>query len=271
MKTWVDGFDGTLDALGATALALLPRVAGALLVVLLGWLIARALRWGAYRLVRRLGRIGAVERELEASGIDDLAPKMAAAIVFWIVFVLFVAAAGQVVGLTAVTAGLSKLAQYLPSLLAAVVVLGAGVVLGNLARAATISAAQSARVAQPVLLGSGTRIGVLAIAAVIAVEQIGLNSTVLVVALGLVAGGGVAGSALAFGLGSRAAVGNLIVSQYLLREYRPGQIVRIGDIRGRIVELKRGCVVLETDEGRALVPAKLFEESTSVRMEETES
>ena len=183
MKTWVDGFDGTLDALGATALALLPRVAGALLVVLLGWLIARALRWGAYRLVRRLGRIGAVERELEASGIDDLAPKIAAAIVFWIVFVLFVAAAGQVVGLTAVTAGLSKLAQYLPSLLAAVVVLGAGVVLGNLARAATISAAQSARVAQPVLLGSGTRIGVLAIAAVIAVEQIGLNSTVLVVAL----------------------------------------------------------------------------------------
>ena len=64
------------------------------------------------------------------------------------------------------------------------------------------------------------------------------------------------------------AVANLIASHYLVRVYRPGQRVRIGEIEGRIVEFTRGAVSVETEEGRALVPARLFEDLASVRLDE---
>jgi small-conductance mechanosensitive channel len=257
-----------LEQLRQTALAYLPRVAGALLLLVIGWLIAQLLRWIAFRVLRRLARLGAVERELKASGFDEATPRVGAAVVFWIVFVLFVGAAGQVLGLGVVTGGLARLAQYLPSVLAAVLIMVAGAVVGNLARAGIVAAARSLHLAQPDLLGRATRITVLAVASVLAIEQLGIDSTVLVVAIGLVVGGGIGGAAIAFGFGARTAVANLIASHYLVRAYRPGQRVRIGAIEGRIVELNRGGVVVETADGQALVPAKLFEETASVRLDE---
>jgi len=189
-------------------------------------------------------------------------------IIYWAVFLLFFAAAGQILGLAVVSGVLSRLVRYLPSVLSGVVVVIAGVVVGNLARHAAGSAARAVRVAHDRALGEIARVAVLAIAGVIALEQFGINSTVLVLTLGLVIGGGIGGVALAFGLGSRTAVSNLIAGRHLSQVYRPGQRVRVGEVEGRVIQLEANSVTLDTDEGRAMVPARLFVETTSVLLDE---
>ena len=268
MKPWIAELAAAWGKVWQTTLAFLPKVVGAVILLLVGWLIARVCRVVAFRLFKRLSRFGAVGREIEGSGVDEVTPKVLAQVVFWIVFVLFIAAAGQALGLTVITGGLSRLAQYLPSVMAAVVVVGAGVVSANLVRAAVSGAARTARIPQAELVGQGARIAVLTVAVVIAIEQVGINSTVLIVAIGLVLGGVVGGAALAFGLGSRGSVANLVAAHHLVQVYRPGQRVKIGDIEGRIIQLTRSGVAIETDDGEALVPAKLFEESASLRLDE---
>jgi small-conductance mechanosensitive channel len=72
------------------------------------------------------------------------------------------------------------------------------------------------------------------------------------------------GAALAFGLGSGLSASNIISAHYLMKTYRPGQTVRIGGVQGRILEITRTDVILETPEGQVLVPARKFSEEASV-------
>lgn len=268
MEQWAPDLTGIFVELWRTTLAFLPRIAGALVLLLAGWIIARLLRLVTFKLVRRLGRWGTIDREMKASGVDDVAPRAVSTIIYWAMFLVVFAAAGQVLGLDVVSGVLGQLARYLPSVLSGVVVVIAGVVVSNLARHAASSAARAARIAHARSLGEVARIAVLAIAGVIALEQFGINSTVLVLTLGLVIGGGIAGVALAFGLGSRDAVSNLIAGRHLNRVYRPGQRVKVGEIEGRIIRLEQGSVTLDTGDGRAMVPARLFVQATSMLLDE---
>jgi small-conductance mechanosensitive channel len=80
----------------------------------------------------------------------------------------------------------------------------------------------------------------------------------------IVAGSTFGAMALAFGLGSGPTVSNIIASYYLHKTYRVGQAIRIGDVRGTILEISPTSVALETAEGRVTVPAKRFTEEISV-------
>lgn len=268
MEHWVSDLTEVAVALWRTTLAFLPRIAGSLVLLLVGWVVARLLRKVAFRLAQRLGRVGAIDSGLRASGVEDVAPVVVSSIIFWAVFLTFIATAGHALGLRVVSDVLTQLTHYLPRVLSGVVVMIAGVVIGNLVRHAVDSAARSAKVTHSRTLGEVARVAVLAIAGVIAVEQFGIDSTVLIVALGLAVGGVIGGLALAFGLGSRVAVSNLVAGRQLSRFYQLDQRISVDGIEGRIISIDAVSVTIDTGEGRALVPARRFMESTSVILDE---
>ena len=76
----------------------------------------------------------------------------------------------------------------------------------------------------------------------------------------------VGGIALAVSLGSRAYVANLIGAHHLRQAFGMGQRVRIGELEGTILEITAVSVVLETDQGRVTVPAKVYNETPIVLM-----
>lgn len=245
----------------------LPTVLAALGLLLVGWVLARLLRALSARIISRLYRLlpsRAFQRELKTSGMEQLASNVVAGLVFWVVFLFFFAAATETLGLPVISTLLSGLARYLPNVLAAVLIVVSGVVLGNLARGAIITAAASARLVYGELLGRTAQVILWLIAGVIAVDQIGIDSTFLMVSLGIVLWAVISGAALAFGLGARTAVSNLLASHYVLQTYKAGQHLRIGALEGKILEITPTGVILETAGGRAFVPAKRFSETTSV-------
>jgi small-conductance mechanosensitive channel len=71
-------------------------------------------------------------------------------------------------------------------------------------------------------------------------------------------------AALAFGLGSRTAVSNIIAAHYLRQIYRVGHTVKVGNVHGKILEITPTAVIIEESDGRVLVPAKEFSEGISV-------
>jgi small-conductance mechanosensitive channel len=177
---------------------------------------------------------------------------------------LFLAAATETLGLPAVSTLVSALAQYLPSVLAAVLILVAGIVLGNIARSTIVTTAASTGASHGILLGSLVRLVILLITGVVAIDQIGIDSTFLMVSMAIVMLATVGGLALGFGLGARATVGNLMAMHYVLQTYKIGQRIRVGEVDGRIVQISGTAVVLDTPAGRAFVPASQFNEVTSV-------
>ncbi len=263
-QEWFSGFPQVARQL----LAFLPVVASAALLLLGGWLLGRLARYLASRVVAavltRLGARASLRGAIVSSGVAAHVPAVIGGFAYWLVFLFFVAAALETLGLPVVTGALNRVASYLPNVLAALVVIFAGIILGSLVRGALTRTAATAGVEFGTAVGSLAQGTVVLVAIVVALEQVGIEAQVLVVIVAIVLGTTLAGAGLAFGLGARTAVSSIIASYYVAQAYRIGQLVRNGGVEGKIVQTTPTAVFLDTPQGRVLVPAKQFNEEMSV-------
>jgi small-conductance mechanosensitive channel len=240
----------------------------ALGLVAAGWLTATLLKIFTRRLVKRLlqraNRNASVAEAVHETGMRSAVPNIVTGFVFWVVFLLFVAAAIESLGFTVVTSVLSQVAYYLPNVLAAIGVVAGGVVVGNLARRATTAATRSAGIPRGEGVGRTTQTAVVLVAVVVALDQIGIDAQLLVTLVTVVIGTALASAGLAFGIGAHTTVSNIVAAYYASQQYSVGQLVRIGDIEGEIIQLTPTALILSTTDGRVLVPAKRFSEETSM-------
>jgi small-conductance mechanosensitive channel len=117
------------------------------------------------------------------------------------------------------------------------------------------------------MLGGLIRNLVITLTVLIGLEQLGLRLGLVQNLLLILAAAVMLSLALGFGLGAAPTVANLIAIRNVRRHYRVGQSVRVGDVEGVILELSSAFVVLDTDNGRTLVPARSFEEQVSTLLE----
>jgi len=75
------------------------------------------------------------------------------------------------------------------------------------------------------------------------------------------------GIALAFGLGARTHVSNIIAANQLRQIYQAGDNVRIGETEGRVVEITVSRVIIDTEAGSVGIPAKSFDEQEITLLE----
>ena len=271
--SWSDAVRDAATALTDRVVASLPDVFGAVLIVLAGWGVGRLLSAVLRRLLAR-----AVDR-LQGSrllgGEDRLGwrralPGLIGGLTFWTVMAVAVVAAADTLGLALVGELLASLARLLPQVLAGVLVVFVGVVLAELAQGAVANAAGAAGVPYAGALARAVQLSVIVVALVMGAHQAGIDSTFLMIALPVALGVLLGGAALAFGLGSRTAVSNIIASHQLTRLHEVGERVRIAGVEGRIEEVTPTAVVLEAKDGKVVVPARLFSEEIAVILGEAQ-
>ena len=271
----LQAFADSFTALLAQAGAYLPRILAAVAVLVAGWLVAKALRALSVRLVHVLDRLW--HRLVLRTGSDSLQGRhppthVVGELVFWLVLLFFLTGATQVLGLTVFTSWLARVAAYIPVLVAGLLILLAGFVIGSLARDVVAAAAASAGLTQGDLLGRLAQALILVAAGMVGADQAGIDVGFLTLLFGVALGALLGGLALAFGLGARDHVAHLLAARQARRLYRVGDRLRIGESEGRILELGPTMLVLETGRGRAVVPARLLAEQASYQaLEDGES
>lgn len=264
---WRDALAGVLNQTLERLALDLPNVLGAFLLLLAGWIVAHLLRAAAVRLTllgeRALARISA-SRGAAPIHLPGASAKILGSVVFWVVVLFFLTAATQVLGLHTFAAWLARVVDYLPTVFAGVLIIVAGFLVSRLAREVAEAAAVSTGERQRALIGRLVQAAILVIAILVGAEQIGIKVTFLVIIVAAAGISLVGAVALALSLGSREYVANLIGAHYLRQRYSVGQLVRVAGYEGRILELTDTAVVLETAEGRASLPAKVFNEQAIV-------
>jgi hypothetical protein len=239
-------------------------------LLLVGWLSGKLLSGWTRRLIAKaLGRFDpAVGEALERTGAVSTVPRVIGGFVFWVVLLIFVAAAIDTLGLAALTDSLNQLVYYLPNAVAAILVVLAGVIGGAFARSAVARSAAAAAVPRSDVVARAVQVTVVTIALVVALEQVGVSGRLLVILVAIVVGTMFAGAAMAFGLGARTTVSNIVASYYVVQSYRIGQRIRIGGADGRIIRTTPTAVVLDTSEGQVTIPAHRFAEEPSMLLPE---
>ena len=256
----------TLTDITGSARVFLPNFLGAVALLFGGWLLARVLQRVGTRLTRRFdafARRSNVDGALQRIGVQRPFSELIGGFVFWTVFLFFIAGATEVLGLAVLSTWLSGVAFFVPRIAAAILVILAGSLVANFVRDAIRTASATANVAYGEALAQVVRTVLIAVAVLIAVNELGIDVTILTVTLGVMLGATFGGVALAFGLGARTAVSNIIGSHYLRQLLRVGQTVRLGMVQGEIEAITPTAVVLKTADGRVIVPAKEFSEAVS--------
>jgi small-conductance mechanosensitive channel len=254
-------------AAGRDFLAHLPDLLTAIALILVGWLVAHWLR----RLTRALG--AHLNRGLDRVLRTDrgqrirLSPalvRLLSNLVFWIVILGFVTAAAEVAGFDTLSGWLERVIAWLPKLFIGALIIAAGYLIAAIVRDLVFDALDSAGIAQRTLIGKLAQTATFLAAIVIGIDQIGIDVTFVTTMIAIVLGVVLAGFSLAFGLGARQVVSNLIAANSLQRQFSVGHHARIGGVEGEILEFTATSVILATAEGRVNVPASRFDADASV-------
>lgn len=239
----------------------------AAVLLLLGTLLGRLLEsWserGARELIDRVGRRGRGTAAARATEVAQSVPRLVGRFLYWFVFLLALALALELIGLPLASRVMQRLAAYLPGALTGLALMLLGVVAASLAGGVTAMAAASTGLRYAAAIGRLVQGLVLFLAMLLALEQMGIHGELVGVWMAVLFGVALSGAALAFGLGARAAVSNVLGAYYLSQTYRVGHKVRVGNIEGRIVRTTSTAVVLDTAEGEVQVPAAWFSEQPS--------
>ena len=261
--------ESTADLLGgiwAQVMASAPRAALVLSVLvggLLLTLVARSLtRW----VVRRSGLEALAERVgasslLYAVGHKDGVAHLMGRVVWLAGLLLTFAVVAELLGLPGLASGVEAVIGFLPRLMAAVLILLGGLLIGGLLRKVVLGwGRQRDEVESPEFVARLLYFTVVTVAVTMAVQQIGLE-TGLVNSLVMITLGAVLFSlGLSFALASRDAFRNIIARHYLERMARPGDHVRAGEDEGVVLRYSASSVIIKTESGEKILPCKALME-----------
>lgn len=230
----------------------------AVLIALLGFVLASMLASLAERGMLRLEgflrrRAGARIDEVDLDGLRLVVRN----VTYYGILLLFLLQALHTLSISVVTHWLSKLLEYVPQLILGGLIILSGYLLGALARSllASLMGLNADH-----LLPRFAQLLVITAAVLTGLSQISIDisfiSNVLIILLAFFFGG----LSLAFALGSRQLVENLLARRAVDR-YRIGDHVRVNDSQGTVIEILNTAVVLQTHEGILTVPTSRFVDS----------
>ncbi len=272
LDLWTQSLKEAMAALWTKVAVFIPNLFVALILVLLGFVVAKLLDT---LLSKLLGKVG-LDRLMAGTGLTKVIGRvgiqvpvsaLVGKIVYWFVLLVFLVSAAEALGLQRVSNTLDVLALYLPKVFGAAMVLVIGILLAQLVSGLVRSAADGvgldyanglARVAQGLVI-------ILSIS--VAIGQLEVKTDLLnnVIAIVLISVG--LAVALALGLGSRDIAAQILAGIYVRELYEVGQQLKVGDVEGQIEEIGTVKTTLLTDDGElvSLANREILEQRVSSR------
>ena len=270
LQEWTATLTESVSRVAIQILEHLPAVLGAVVLLLVGWGVARLLRYATAKItektVVRLAHTRPMDTRVQQPSSYGAAPTIASRIVFWVVLLFFVLAAAEVLDLELISSVLGSITSYVPRLLAGLLILFIGLWFAEVTRAVLSRSSARIGIEQNEVLGRLGQVLVLLVVFSVAAAQIGIDTTLLVALVATLFGVLFGAIALAFAFGAKTTIANLLAAQSITQNYNPGDIVRIGDIQGKILRITRTGLIVETHDGQTLIPAKRFNEQESVQI-----
>ena len=193
-------------------LKVLPSFLGAAAILLAGYVFARLIERWTDALLKRLN----FNKMAEAGGISEamgrtgtrLDPIHAVGkLLFWLVMLVVILLASSALGLESIREMFGTMLSFIPTLIAAIVIVILGMIVGEFVRALVLASA--GKVEGVPTLARVAKAAVVMIAVFMAVQQLGVADELVTAAFTLILGAVGLAVGLAFGLGNRELAGEM--------------------------------------------------------------
>ncbi len=196
---------------------LIPNLLAALIILFAGYLLAKLIQRGVARILLRvhlneaLAR-GGVTSAVERSGAHVNPARILANLVFWCVMFAVLLVAANALGLKSLADVFAELVGYIPSVIAAVVIVIAGILLGGFVEG--LIRASAGTIHGGPTLARVARVSVVVIAVFMALQELGVATEIVTTAFAILFGAVALALALSFGLGNRDLAGEVTRDWY---------------------------------------------------------
>src|SRR5215204_2913869 len=213
MQSQSEGMFQPLQNALSTFLSYIPQLIGALIILLVGYIVAKVLQAVVGRLLQGIGfdrwmERGGIKQFFDRAETNQTPASILGALVFWFVFIIAIAMAADALGIPQVSAVLAQLIAYIPNIIAAILILILAALLANFISGIVRGATGSD------ILASIAQYAIIVYAVFAALTQLGvavqLTANTFLIVLGAVA----LAAAIAFGIGGREVARNILEKAY---------------------------------------------------------
>jgi hypothetical protein len=213
-----------LEEIITQIVAFLPQLALALGILMAGFAIAKMVERGTDLALHRIGfdrwmREGGVTEALERAGTRLDPSSVLAKLVFWTVMLLVILMSASALGVAAVSVLFAELLAYIPNVIAAIIVLVIGILLGEFVKDLVMASAGG--LSMGATLARAGKAAVILLAIFMALEQLDIAQDIVLVFFIAVVGAAALAAGIAFGLGGREVAAEMTRDWYERTRRRP--------------------------------------------------
>ena len=187
---------------------LLPRILLAVLVLVVGWIVAKAVRFAIARGLRAvnfnvLTQRAGMDGFLRDGGIQTDTAGILALLFYWLVILASLIIGFNLLGLTYITDLLGRVVLFLPKVMVALLILAFGAYFARFVGNAVTAYCRNVHIQDADILGRLAQYAIIAFVVLIALDQVNVGGDIVRQTFLIVLAGVVLALALAFGLGGK--------------------------------------------------------------------
>ncbi|PIR66745.1 MAG: hypothetical protein COU51_02320 [Parcubacteria group bacterium CG10_big_fil_rev_8_21_14_0_10_36_14] len=215
--SWTTILSSSFQTLWVSMIDFLPKLFGALVIFVLGVLIATGAASITRRIIKFLRIDKLVERlkieqTFEHAGIKIVVSDIFAWIVKWFLILVFFVTAVDIMGWSEIVSFLNQVLLYLPNVAVAVAISLIGIILGGFIGETIIKVVAAGKMKNGKLLGGLAQYAIIIFSVMAALIQLNVAASLIqILFIGIVAMIAIAGG-ISFGLGGREEAGKLIAT-----------------------------------------------------------
>ncbi|HKH75565.1 MAG TPA: hypothetical protein VKA51_01255 [Rubrobacteraceae bacterium] len=196
-----------------TFFSFVPQLIGALVILIIGYIIAKALQAITTRVLQGMGfqgwmESGGIKQFFDRSQTQQTPLSIIGKLIFWLVFIIAITMAVDTLGISAISDVLAQFIAYIPNIIAAILILVLATLLANFV-AGIVRGATGSNV-----IGSVAQYGIIVFAAFAALTQLGIAEELIAPTFLILLGAVALAAALAFGLGGQSVARQVVEENY---------------------------------------------------------
>ncbi|MDH3243764.1 MAG: mechanosensitive ion channel [Saprospiraceae bacterium] len=258
LTSWSEIFIHSLRSFGEKLMVAVPAIIGAILILILGWLIAKLFQ-SITRQVLKLLKINQLAERIKATDMLEKANiqtspiDLIAKFVYWLLLLLVIITASDTLGWSTVSNEISKLVEYLPSLVAAILFFIVGIYVASFVRDLIKGTTTSLGISVGMTLSNVVYYILLVLISLTALDQAGIDTQILHSNSLLILGTVLITGAISYGLASRDMLANILGSYVGKRSFKIGQTIEMDGVKGKILEINSVNLVIQTQGNTKVV------------------
>jgi len=248
-----------LQVLVNSFFAKLPNFLGAIILFIVGWLVAKLIASLTRKFFRKL-KVDVLAEKLneieivEKANIKIVPSKILSKVIYYVVFLIFIIAGTDVLGMPEVSNLVSNVINYIPTLISALLFLVIGLLLCDFLRKAILTTCKSLGIPSASMISSFVFYFLLINVILVTLQQAGIDTEFIAANISIILGGVVLAFGLGYGLASRSIFSNMLASFYDKDKFKVGDTITYSGRTGSVVDITRSSIILKTEKGKLIVP-----------------